>query len=199
MATPDLASLEKVFKTLKDGSLVPVRVRHVSSPQLSVLFMMTVDKTWFSHQRVDRLEVAVPWMKNKNDDADWEVTPYPSLPTKSNKSNTTVNTVAKSNTTINTVAKSNTGTVVTKSKNKVALTKLSPGTNQAERAVGNSLCQVNYNMPYYIDGTSGAHFFGTGLVVDAEKGLIVVDRNTVPTSLGDVRISFGSSLEVCTH
>jgi hypothetical protein len=63
-------------------------------------------------------------------------------------------------------------------------------------------------MPYMIDGTQGAQFIGTGLVVQCDKdektnkakskskGLVVVDRNTVPASLGDVFLSVGSSLEV---
>jgi hypothetical protein len=42
----DICMYVCVNTILKDGSLVPVRLRHVSSPQLSVLFMMTVDKTW---------------------------------------------------------------------------------------------------------------------------------------------------------
>lgn len=55
-------------------------------------------------------------------------------------------------------------------------------------------------MPYMIDGTPGASFVGTGLVVDAGatsgRGLVVVDRNTVPASLGDCVLHVGSSLEV---
>jgi len=55
-------------------------------------------------------------------------------------------------------------------------------------------------MPYMIDGTPGASFVGTGLVVDdgaaTGRGLVVVDRNTVPGSLGDCVLHVGSSLEV---
>ncbi len=59
-----------------------------------------------------------------------------------------------------------------------------------------SLVLVNFDMPYQIDGVDGAHYFGTGLIVDAAAGLVVVDRNTVPVLLGDVRITFGGSLEI---
>jgi len=75
-------------------------------------------------------------------------------------------------------------------------TRFPPGANKAEAAVAQSLVQVHFNMPYMIDGTVGSQFSGTGVVVDTAKGLVVVDRNTVPSSLGDVRLSVGSSLEI---
>ena len=59
-----------------------------------------------------------------------------------------------------------------------------------------SLVFVNFDMPYQVDGIDGAHYFGTGLIVDAARGLVVVDRNTVPVLLGDVRLTFGGSLEI---
>lgn len=59
-----------------------------------------------------------------------------------------------------------------------------------------SLVLVNFDMPYPVSGVSERHYHGTGLVIDAARGLVVVDRNTVPVSLGDVRITFAGSLEV---
>jgi S1-C subfamily serine protease len=59
-----------------------------------------------------------------------------------------------------------------------------------------SLVMVNFDLPYPISGVAEQHYYGTGLVVDAGRGLIVVDRNTVPVGMGDVRITLAGSLEV---
>jgi len=64
------------------------------------------------------------------------------------------------------------------------------------RKIAPSLVLVNYDMPYTISGIAERHYYGTGLVVDAERGLVVVDRNTVPEAIGDVRITFAGELEV---
>jgi S1-C subfamily serine protease len=59
-----------------------------------------------------------------------------------------------------------------------------------------SLVQVSFDMPYSVSGITERNYHGTGLVVDAERGLVVVDRNTVPVSVGDVSITFAGTLEV---
>ncbi|MGH8259060.1 MAG: PDZ domain-containing protein, partial [Steroidobacteraceae bacterium] len=59
-----------------------------------------------------------------------------------------------------------------------------------------SLVLVSYDMPYSVSGVTEHYYHGTGLVVDAKRGLVVVDRNTVPVSVGDVRITFAGTLEV---
>lgn len=59
-----------------------------------------------------------------------------------------------------------------------------------------SLVLVNFDMPYTVSGVSDRHYYGTGVVADAERGWVVVDRNTVPVALGDVRLTFAGSLEI---
>lgn len=62
--------------------------------------------------------------------------------------------------------------------------------------VAASLVHVSFDMPYSVAGITERNYHGTGLIVDARRGLVVVDRNTVPVSLGDVRITFAGTLEV---
>jgi S1-C subfamily serine protease len=64
------------------------------------------------------------------------------------------------------------------------------------RQIARSLVLVNFNMPYPISGVSDNHYYGTGLVVDAERGFVVVDRNTIPEAMGDVRITIAGSVEI---
>lgn len=64
------------------------------------------------------------------------------------------------------------------------------------RQLAPSLVMVNFDMPYAISGVSEKHYHGTGLIVDAQRGLVVVDRNTVPVAMGDVRLTFAGSLEI---
>jgi len=64
------------------------------------------------------------------------------------------------------------------------------------KKIAASLVLVNFDMPFTISGVSDRHFFGTGIVVDTRRGLVVVDRNTVPVALGDVNITFAGTIEV---
>jgi S1-C subfamily serine protease len=63
-------------------------------------------------------------------------------------------------------------------------------------ALAPSLATVTFSMPYSVSGVTEHFYHGTGLVVDAQRGLVVVDRDTVPVSLGDVTVTFAGTVQV---
>jgi len=62
--------------------------------------------------------------------------------------------------------------------------------------VVSSMVLVSFKAPYMVEGLTTSYCTGTGLIVSAEHGLVIVDRNTVPSALGDCNIVFGSSLRL---
>ncbi len=64
------------------------------------------------------------------------------------------------------------------------------------RAIAPSLVVVTFDLPYTLSGVTERHYYGTGVIVDKERGYVLVDRNTVPIAIGDVKITFAGSLEV---
>ncbi len=75
-------------------------------------------------------------------------------------------------------------------------TRFTPHDDPRVNAVRPSLVMVNFDLPYTVSGVADRHYYGTGVVVDARRGLVVVDRNTVPVAMGDVTVTFAGSLEV---
>lgn len=75
-------------------------------------------------------------------------------------------------------------------------TTLRDAADARSRKVLASLVKVAFDVPYTVDGTRASSFVGPGLVLDAERGLVVADRNTVPITLGDARLVFAGDLEV---
>jgi S1-C subfamily serine protease len=71
----------------------------------------------------------------------------------------------------------------------------SMGDERADR-LAPSLAMVNFDAPFPVSGISGRSYHGTGVVVDAERGLLVTDRDTVPLGIGDVRLTFGGTVEI---
>ncbi len=64
------------------------------------------------------------------------------------------------------------------------------------RRLAPSLVAVSYDLPYFVSGVAERSYHGTGVVLDAARGLVVVDRNTVPVAAGDVRLTFAGTLDV---
>ena len=68
--------------------------------------------------------------------------------------------------------------------------------NHTAARMQKSLVGIKFDMPYSLSGVNERNYHGAGLIVDTANGLIVTDRNTVPVSLGDVRLTFASALEI---
>ena len=62
--------------------------------------------------------------------------------------------------------------------------------------VAPAMVKVDFHIPYPVDNVYARHFAGVGIVVDAERGLVAVDRNTVPVGLGDAELTFFGSFPV---
>jgi S1-C subfamily serine protease len=63
-------------------------------------------------------------------------------------------------------------------------------------AITPSVVLVEFSMPYSVSGVTERNYHGTGVVLDAARGLVAVDRNTVPVAVGDVRLTFAGTIEV---
>lgn len=68
--------------------------------------------------------------------------------------------------------------------------------DRVARKLAPSLVMVDFDAPYRSDGVYGRYFRGTGVILDAEAGLVAVDRDTVPVMIGEVGLTFAGSLEV---
>ena len=77
-----------------------------------------------------------------------------------------------------------------------ARTNFASGNDKRANELAASLVLVTFDMPFSLAGITERNYHGTGVIVDAERGLVVVDRNTVPVAAGDVRITIGGSIEV---
>jgi len=85
-------------------------------------------------------------------------------------------------------------------RSKLGSVRFAPGTNPVEEKIVKSLVKIMASVPVgALDGMPGLEFLGTGMLVDAERGLVVCDRNTVPGRLCDCSVTFGSSPPIPAH
>ncbi|KAJ2486640.1 hypothetical protein EV174_001013 [Coemansia sp. RSA 2320] len=75
------------------------------------------------------------------------------------------------------------------------LTRLPAALAPADR-VWASVVYVDFHIPYLVDGMRSTQFAGPGVIVDRARGLVVCDRDTVPTAVGDVLVTVAGSLAV---
>lgn len=64
------------------------------------------------------------------------------------------------------------------------------------KRLADSFVTVEFNVPHPTAGLKDFNYIGIGTIVDAERGLVLVDRDTVPVSLGDLVITFGGTVSV---
>lgn len=79
---------------------------------------------------------------------------------------------------------------------KAGSTRLTEYDDPRVQKIAPSLVVVTFDLPYNLSGVTDRHYYGTGLIVDKERGYVLVDRNTVPLAIGDVKVTFAGSLEV---
>ncbi|CAO3638628.1 unnamed protein product [Cunninghamella echinulata] len=56
------------------------------------------------------------------------------------------------------------------------------------------LVKVNYYMPCRLDGFPRNRKQGTGIILDVERGLVIISRSIVPISMGDLTLTFAESI-----
>ena len=69
-------------------------------------------------------------------------------------------------------------------------------TDKVARKLAGSIVVVDFDIPYSNSGIYGDAFRGGGVVLDAEQGIVAVDKDTVPISTGDIEITFEGDVTV---
>ena len=59
-----------------------------------------------------------------------------------------------------------------------------PDANDVAQRIFPAIVLVAFDTPCMVDGLSVSSYIGAGIIVDAEAGLVLVDKSTVPIGLG---------------
>lgn len=63
-------------------------------------------------------------------------------------------------------------------------------------SLNQALVGIEFHIPFKVDGIAHQVHSGQGLIIDSKIGLIVTDRNAIPTFIGDVLITFANSIAI---
>ncbi|KAI9504075.1 trypsin-like cysteine/serine peptidase domain-containing protein [Coemansia spiralis] len=75
-------------------------------------------------------------------------------------------------------------------------TQFSISDNPVMRSIMSSLVQVHFYIPWMVNGFPVNRRTGTGLIVDATRGLVVISRSIVPFELGDLSLTVAESVTI---
>ena len=73
------------------------------------------------------------------------------------------------------------------------------GDDRVSNHVARSLVMVDFDIPYPTAGVKDLNYVGVGTVIDADRGFVLVDRDTVPVTLGDMTLTFAGTVRVPGH
>jgi S1-C subfamily serine protease len=68
--------------------------------------------------------------------------------------------------------------------------------DRVSKRLARSLVMVDFDIPYPTAGVKDLNYVGVGTVIDAQQGLVLVDRDTVPVTLGDMTLTFAGTVRV---
>ncbi|KAI9225686.1 MAG: trypsin-like cysteine/serine peptidase domain-containing protein [Piptocephalis tieghemiana] len=169
--TPHLNAFIQVMQSIPDRALVPVTYHSIADVHTTNYAVVDVDKHWSPFRLVQRNDAA----------GIWSFTDIPTLPPSSSSKRKGEEEEEEEE---------------KKKKKKIPSVRFM----ELDRSLGKaadlvrSLVKVTFTTPLRIDGFPKDKKTGAGLVLDAESGIVVVGRNIVPSTLGDVSITVADSL-----
>eukprot|EP00038_Savillea_parva_P023265 m.40212 g.40212 ORF g.40212 m.40212 type:complete len:1066 (+) comp5935_c0_seq1:26-3223(+) len=168
-----IKDLAAAFAEIPDGADVALRVFSVNNPNLAATALVRMDRRWF------------PMLMAVRNDTEgmWQITEAPEPANGHTHGNNDDGSDGEGGGGVTAPTAVPNGSTIMPSK------------DAATAAIAPSLVGIRTTVPYH-HLPVGSSFIGTGLIVDAERGLVVADRLTVPTALGDIELNFGDSITV---